>query len=115
MNYMSLNEAARLNDLFAELRWHRYGLRAYPSHLPLEVAVQYKSDSRGRTRSVTCDPYKLETRIRKNRSSFGVVSKLTALLDRKSESNTAPAQQPTLFSTAELAPTVKRSMNPNEQ
>lgn len=114
MNYMSLNEAARLNDLFAELRWVRYGLHAFPTRKPHEVALQYNSDTLGKTRTVICDPLRLDAWIRKNIATYGVYAKLIDMLDRKPDAPTS-AEQPTLFPTTELAPVVKRSMNPNEQ
>lgn len=108
----SLNASARLNDLFVRLRWNRYGLRAYPSSKPMEVLIQYKSESQGDTRSVACEAVKLEKWILENRATCGVVAKLFSMLDRKESSSSA--EQPTLFPTAELMPAVKRSMNPNE-
>lgn len=110
----SINAAARLNDFFVQQGWHKYGLYAYPTRRQIEVILQYKSESRGDTRSVICDPLKMETWLRKNLATYGVVAKLFDLLDRKPELSTS-AEQPTLFPTSELAPVVKRSMNPNEQ
>lgn len=110
----SINAAARLNDLFVRLRWHKYGLYAYPTRKPIEVIIQYKSDTLGDTRSVICDSLKLEMWLHKNHATYGVIAKLFALLDRKPDSPTS-AEQPPLFPASELDPVVKRSMNPNEQ
>lgn len=112
-NYQSINEAERLNDFFADLRWKRYGLHAFPTSKAHEVAIQYKSDSLGMTRTVICDPVKLKAWICKNLSTYGVYAKLIDIFDRKPDSSAA-AEDPPLFPATELAPAVVRSMTPNE-
>lgn len=112
-HYKSVIAARNLNDVFAKIGWTRYGFYAYPVETETEIALQYTSEARGEKRIVTCEPLALTRWLTGNMVTPGGAHKLREICDRKPD-RASRAVQPTLFPAAELAPAVKRSMNPNE-
>lgn len=89
----NFNESAMLNDLVARLGWHRHGLRFFPTRKQDEVIAQYVSADGG-TRSVICNPLKMDIWIRKNKAVFGAYTKLISLFDLKEDHDHHYTQKP---------------------
>ena len=101
--------ARATGDVFAKLRWHRYGVHALPVETPTDIAVQYKSEAFGCVRIVRCDSAGLGRWLAKNAMTQGGWARFCGILDKKAEHKKAIQQELPM----EMPRVAKQSMIPD--
>lgn len=109
LNAKSVAAARQLGDIFAKLLWNRHGLYVMPLDSPVDVAIQYRSESEGRFRVVRCDSYKLARWLSVNATTRGAWVKFLDILDKKGD-HTTPIQHELPMEMPRVA---QRSMMPD--